>query len=71
TEDRPHLTGRSNFTETVLKPDLRAALKRLNPGLPEEAYQQAIDQATAHDHAKTLVAINQDKYELLRNGALV
>ncbi|MRI40968.1 type I restriction endonuclease subunit R [Stenotrophomonas sp. MH181796] len=71
TEDRPHLTGRNNFTETVLKPDLRAALERLNPGLPEEAYQQAIDQATAHDHAKTLVAINQDKYELLRNGALV
>lgn len=71
TEDRPHLTGRSNFTETVLTPDLRAALERLNPGLPEEAYRQAIDQATAHDHAKTLVAINQDKYELLRNGALV
>ena len=71
TEDRPHLTGRSSFTETVLKPDLRAALERLNPGLPEEAYQQAIDQATAHDHAKTLVAINQDKHELLRNGALV
>ncbi len=75
-EDKPHLTGRSNFTEVVLKSDLLAALKRLNKDhtgkdLPDAAYQQAIDQVLVHDHAKTLLAINQEKYDLLRDGALV
>lgn len=71
TEAAPTLSGRSSFTEVVLKVDVLAALKRINPGLPEDAYQQAVEQVLLHDHAKTLVAINQDKYELLRNGVLV
>lgn len=71
TEDAPTLTGRGSFAEVVLKVDVLAALQRLNPGLPEEAYRQAMEQVLQHDHAKSLVAINQDKYELLRKGVLV
>lgn len=71
TEDAPTLTGRGGFAEVVLKTEVLAALKRINPGLPEDAYQQAMEQVLLHDHAKTLVAINHDKYELLRKGVLV
>ena len=71
TEDAPTLTGRGSFAEVVLKADVMAALKRINPGLPEDAYQQAMEQVLLHDHAKTQVVINQDKYELLRKGVLV
>ena len=70
-EAAPTLSGRGSFGEVVLKADVLAALKRINPGLPEDAYQQAVEHVLLHDHAKTLVAINQDKYELLRNGVLV
>ena len=36
------LSGRETSTDVVLVPRLRAALKRLNPGLPEEALAQAL-----------------------------
>jgi type I restriction enzyme, R subunit len=65
------LLGRSSRTEVVLTRDVLAALKRINPNLPDTAYTQAMEQVLAHDHSKTLVAINQGKYDLLRNGVLV
>jgi len=71
TEDNPCLTGRGSFAEVALKADVRAALERLNPGLPEAAYADALKQVVEVDYAKTLVAINQDKYALLRDGVLV
>ena len=71
TEGDPTLLGRSSRTEVVLTRDVRLALERLNPGLPEAAYTLALEQVLAHDRSKTLVAINQDKHELLRNGVLV
>lgn len=65
------LLGRTARTEVVLTRDVLAALKRINPDLPDIAYALAMEQILAHDHSKTLVAINQEKYDLLRNGVLV
>ena len=40
------LLGRANKSEVVLVRYLLAALRRLNPDLPETAYQQAVEQIT-------------------------
>jgi hypothetical protein len=65
------LLGRSNDTEVVLSREVLAALKRLNPGLPPEAYSQALAQVLQDDITKTLVALNEEKYKLLRDGVPV
>ncbi|MFT3755286.1 MAG: type I restriction endonuclease subunit R [Pseudoxanthomonas sp.] len=70
-EGDPALLGRNNFSDVVLARDVLDALKRINPGLPDSAYQDALRVVQEHDHAKTLVAINQEKYALLRDGVLV
>lgn len=44
---------------------------RLNPGVPDQAIDQAMDTLLALDAAKTLVQINEDKYKLLRDGVPV
>lgn len=63
--------GRNNTTETVLQADLSAALRRLNPNLPETAYAQALQIALAEDASKTLLQLNEEKYRLLRDGILL
>lgn len=65
------LLGRNNKSEIILKRYLLAALKRLNPHLPDTAYQQAIDQITQKSADKTLARINKEKYELLKEGVSV
>jgi len=65
------LLGRANDTEVVLRRDVLAALKRLNKGLPETAYQQALAQVLQDDITKTLIALNEEKYQLLRDGVPV
>jgi len=68
----PHsLLGRRDKTEWVLQRHLRAALVRLNPGVPERAVDQAMEALLALDAAKTLVQTNEDKYRLLRDGVPV
>ena len=65
------LLGRAADTEVVLTRDLLAALRRLNPGLPDAAYAQALAVVVQDDSTKRLVQINEDKYRLLRDGVLV
>lgn len=65
------LLGRSSDHEVVLTRDVLAALKRLNPGLPEDAYQQALSQVVLDDITKSLIALNEEKYKLLRDGVPV
>jgi type I restriction enzyme R subunit len=47
--------GRNNEREVVLVRDLRAALDRLNPDLPESAREQAIEKLTRVDFSRSLV----------------
>ena len=57
--------GRSNETETVLRRHLHAALVHLNPGLPEEAYSNAIRQLTEANAAQSLLQTNREFYALI------
>ena len=63
--------GRESEHEVILRPRLLAALKKLNPGLADEAYAQAIEQLTADRSAKLPVVANREFYELLRNRVRV
>ena len=55
------LLGRTSDTEVVLTREVMAALKRLNPGLPDEAYTQALAVVVQDDVTKTLIALNEEK----------
>ena len=63
--------GRDSDKEVVLKRSLRAALERLNPGLPEEAYAGALRQLVSVNASQSLLAANREKYQLLRDGVQV
>lgn len=63
--------GRKDTTEAVLTHDLRAALVRLNPELPDIAIESALRQLTTFDASRSLVQHNRDFYHLLRNGVPV
>jgi type I restriction enzyme, R subunit len=65
------LLGRESDREVVLRRDLHAALVKLNPGLPEAAYHEAIRQITEASASQTITKTNQEKYDLLRDGVQV
>ncbi|MBP2132157.1 type I restriction enzyme R subunit [Methanomicrobium sp. W14] len=65
------LLGRNSDREVVLTRPLRKNLKELNPGLPEEAYDDAIRQITSATATQSLVATNREKYELILDGVQV
>ncbi|MBI1299911.1 HsdR family type I site-specific deoxyribonuclease [bacterium] len=68
----PHsLLGRQDDREVVLTRDLRAALVRLNPGLPTDAYDDAVRQIVGASFSQNLAAINRDKYALIVDGVPV
>ena len=63
--------GRSSEREVVLVRDLRAALGRLNPAIPEQALEQAIDRLTRSDFARSLVEHNREFYGFIKDGVPV
>jgi len=63
--------GRANEREVVLTRDLRAALAKLNPHIPETARQQAIDKLVRVDFSRSLVQHNREVYGYLRGGVPV
>ncbi|MGQ4274699.1 type I restriction endonuclease subunit R [Terrihabitans sp. B22-R8] len=64
-------TGRLSFRELVMPARLRAAFRKLNPSLPDEALQQAEIVLTADRSAMLPVAANREVYRLLRDGIVV
>ncbi|WP_372622490.1 type I restriction endonuclease subunit R [Falsiroseomonas sp.] len=64
-------TGRLSFREVILPARLRAALRRVNPALPDEALQQAEAKLTEDRSAMLPVAANREVHRLLRDGAPV
>jgi type I restriction enzyme R subunit len=60
--------GRETKGEVVLVERLRAALAKLNPGLPTEAIQSAIDDLARDRSAMSLEAANREVYRLLKEG---
>ena len=63
--------GREHRGEVVLVARLRAALERLNSGLPSQALHLAIEDLVRDRGAMGPVAANQDVYRLLKNGVKV
>jgi type I restriction enzyme, R subunit len=63
--------GRTDTKEAILARDLRAALFRLNPGLPPKAIDEAIRDLTVFDVSRSMVQHNRDFYRLIRNGVPV
>ena len=63
--------GRRNDREVVLTRDLGEKLIQFNPGLPEDAYREALRQIAEWSAAQSPLALNQDKYALLRDGVAV
>jgi type I restriction enzyme R subunit len=60
--------GRETKGEVVLTDRLRAALTRLNPGLPTEAIQNAIDELARDRSAMSMEAANREIYRLIKDG---
>ena len=60
--------GRTSERDVVLVRDLRAALARLNPDLPESAREQAIEKITRIDFARSLIQHNRECYDFIRGG---
>jgi len=63
--------GREAKSEVVLEGRLRPALERLNPGLPADAFNQAIEELTRDRGAMAPVQANREIYLLLKNGVQV
>ncbi len=68
----PHGTlGRETTGQVVLIPRLRAALHKLNPDLPVEALDLAIEELTRDRSAMSAVNANHEIYQLLKDGVKV
>ena len=65
------LLGRASDREVVLVRVLREQLEALNPGLPDDAYEDAVRQLTAPVASQTIVGANREKCDLMRDGVLV
>ena len=65
------LLGRTSDREVVLTRHLLTALRTLNPGLPEDAYNDAIRQITSTTASQSIVATNREKYNFIRDGVPV
>ena len=63
--------GRASEREVVLVRDLRAALERLNPALPEAAINVAVAKLIHHDYSRSLLQHNQAFHKLVRDGVPV
>lgn len=63
--------GRETKGEVVLAARLRAALVRLNPALPAEAINNAIDEMARDRSAMLAEAANREVYRLLKEGIVV
>ena len=65
------LLGRTDTREVVLTRDLRAALVRLNPDLPDKAIDEAMDTLTRYNFSRSLIQHNEDFHKLVRDGVTV
>ncbi|MCI0458563.1 MAG: type I restriction endonuclease subunit R [Gemmataceae bacterium] len=63
--------GRGSEREAVLTRDLRAALRRLNPALPDVAIEEAVQKLTRHDFARDMLQHNREFYRYIRDGVPV
>ncbi|MHB1371628.1 MAG: type I restriction endonuclease, partial [Pseudomonadaceae bacterium] len=63
--------GRTSEREVVLVRDLRSAMARLNPDLPEPAREEAVERLTRVDYARSLLQHNRELHGFVRDGVPV
>ncbi|MGE3343906.1 MAG: type I restriction endonuclease subunit R [Vicinamibacterales bacterium] len=63
--------GRESTRDVVLTRDLRAAMVRLNPGLPAPALDEAVATLTRVDFSRSLLQHNRTFYTHIRDGVPV
>ena len=63
--------GRSNYHEVLLIGHFRKALKKLNPWLTDKQIQEATERMTEHISSQTLMQINEQKYQYIKDGVPV
>ncbi len=63
--------GRKNHHEVILTRRLLAKLKELNPNLPDDAYEQAVEQLMRDRSLMIPVNANQEFYRLIKDGVKV
>src|SRR6266404_1487678 len=63
--------GRLSEREILLPRRLLAKLRELNPGLPDDAYTQAIEELNRDRSAMIPVNANRDFYSMLKDGVKV
>lgn len=67
-EDLNDRSGRTNKRDVILLDRVREAAIRLNPMIPAQVIDNALEQLLDRRQAMTLVAANQEVYDLLRGG---
>lgn len=60
--------GRSSYHEVLLVRHFRKALKSLNPWLTDNQLQECVERMTERMSSQTLMQINEQKYQLIRDG---
>lgn len=63
--------GRETSADVILVPRLREALRTLNPDIPSDAIEQAIDEILRDRSRMTPANANRDVYRLLKDGIKV
>ena len=63
--------GRNSYHEVLLVRHFSKALKTLNPWLNEKQLQECLERMTEHMSSQTLMQINEQKYQLIRDGITV
>ena len=67
-EDLEDKSGRASKQDVVLVDRVKDAASRLNPTIPSQAIENALERLLDRRVAMSLVAANQDVYNLLRDG---
>lgn len=60
--------GRASYHEMLLTRHFRKALKALNPWLTDKQLTEAVERMTERMSSQTLMQINEQKYQLIREG---
>jgi len=63
--------GRERESQVILVRRLSGALEKLNPGLPADAYAQAVEQLAQDRSRQIAVNANREVYRLLKDGVRV
>ena len=63
--------GRKDYHEVLLTTRFQKALKTLNPWMTDKQLQEAVERMTEHMSSQTLMQINEQKYQYVRDGVPV